>query len=222
MTNSSLIRGVRFILTAGCLLALGACQSINTSSIGPRIGTTPETASAANIESLTAVIQSNPRDPGAYNVRGTAYAQAGRYKEALQDFDTALQLDPGYSAAYSNRALIYRRQGKTPNRGLVRQQLGQHQQAIVDFTRAIGISPQAVAPYNGRGLSYLATGDAKTALEDFNEAISRDRSDPQGWINQGLALEQLGEKRKAFDSFARAANLDPRSSDARAGMKRNA
>ena len=71
-----------------------------------------------------------------------------------------------------------------------------------------------------RGLSYLALGDARTALDDFNEAVKRDSDSHIAWTNQGLALEQLGEKQKAFAAFARAANLDPKYQPAKDGMRR--
>ena len=75
-------------------------------------------------------------------------------------------------------------------------------------------------PYNGRGLSYFALGDAKTALDDFNEAVKRDRQSFQAWTNQGLALEQLGDRQKAFAAFARAASLSPNYQPAKEGMRR--
>ena len=64
--------------------------------------------SEQNIASLTAVIARSPQDPEAYNVRGSAYGRAGQYREALQDFDRAIALNPNFYQAYSNRALIYR------------------------------------------------------------------------------------------------------------------
>jgi Tfp pilus assembly protein PilF len=75
-------------------------------------------------------------------------------------------------------------------------------------------------PYDGRGLSYLALGDAKNALDDFNEAVKRDRSSFQAWTNQGLALEQLGDRQKAFAAFARASSLNPNYQPAKDGMRR--
>ena len=60
-------------------------------------------------------------------------------------------------------------------------------------------------PFEARGLSYLAIGDYKAALEDFNEVVKRDRNSYAGWTNQGLALEKLGERDKAFAAFAKAA-----------------
>ena len=95
-------------------------------------------------------------------------------------------------------------------------------QAIADFSKAISISPSAIEPYNARGLSYLATQDYRAALDDFNEVVKRDRNSYEGWTNQGLALEQLGERQKAFAAFARASTLNANYAPAREGMRRTA
>jgi hypothetical protein len=50
--------------------------------------------------------------------------------------------------------------------------------------------------------------------------VKRDGRSHIAWTNQGLALEQLGEKQKAFAAFARAANLNPKYQPAKDGMRR--
>jgi ribosomal protein S6E (S10) len=52
--------------------------------------------------------------------------------------------------------------------------------------------------------------------------VKRDRDSYEGWTNQGLALEKLGEHQKAFAAFARASNLNPGYRPAKDGMRRNA
>ena len=47
-----------------------------------------------------------------------------------------------------------------------------------------------------------------------------DRESYISWTNQGLALEQLGERQQANAAFARAANLNPKYEAAREGMRR--
>jgi tetratricopeptide (TPR) repeat protein len=44
--------------------------------------------------------------PFYYNNRGFVRAELGFYKEALEDYDKALLLDPGYTAAQQNRRII--------------------------------------------------------------------------------------------------------------------
>ena len=80
-------------------LALAACSE----TLGPLQGAPSKVAevdadnpgaNAGNIASLTDVIQRNPGDSVAYNTRGIAYAKAGNYKSAIDDFTKAVQIDP--------------------------------------------------------------------------------------------------------------------------------
>ena len=86
-------------------------------------------ASPANIASLTAVVQRNPNDPQAYNMRGSVFGQAGRNDEALADFNKAISLDPNYAQAYANRGLIHRKTGKLDL-------------ALADYNKALDARPE--------------------------------------------------------------------------------
>ena len=87
---------------------------------------------------------------------------------------------------------------------------------------SIANAPNASEPYLSRGLSYMLTGDYKAALDDFNMVVKRDKDSYEGWTDQGLALEKLGERDKAFAAFAHAAAINPNYTPARDGMRRTA
>ena len=89
------------------------------------------------------------------------------------------------------------------------------------------ISPPRSASRRNRRSPITAAASAisrwatrRTALDDFNEAVKRDRHSFHAWTNQGLALEQLGDRQKAFAAFARAASLNPNYQPAKDGMRR--
>ena len=90
--------------TAGLVLA--GCQT--SGPTGEFNNIDKAQGSSENISSLSAVIQRNPQDPEGYNVRGSAYGRGGQYQAALKDFNQAIQLNPNFYQAYSNRALIQR------------------------------------------------------------------------------------------------------------------
>src|SRR5688572_25049861 len=116
----------RAAFLAGALAAfLAGCQ---TELVSFPVAVDPETASEANIESLSAVIARDPSNAESYNVRGSAYGRAGRYREALADFETAIQLNPRFSRAYANRALVHMRNGDVA-------------EAAADYNRAIEADP---------------------------------------------------------------------------------
>ena len=63
----------------------------------------------------------------AYNNRGLGYDRRGEFAQAIEEYDQALRLDPGYDFAYQNRGVTY-------------ESLGQYERAAVDWERAIRIA----------------------------------------------------------------------------------
>src|SRR3954471_12096867 len=105
--SPSLIVGLALLAGA----ALAGCQTV-TGAPTTETEDNQLAASPANIASLTGVVQNNPNDPQAYNMRGSVFGQAGRNDEALADFNKAVSLDPNYAQAHGNRGLIYRKTGR--------------------------------------------------------------------------------------------------------------
>ncbi|MCX5692556.1 MAG: tetratricopeptide repeat protein, partial [Candidatus Omnitrophica bacterium] len=60
--------------------------------------------------------------------KGIEYAQKGKYDEAISEYNEAIEINPNYAEAYSNRGDAYAKQGNLS-------------QAISDCTKAIGINP---------------------------------------------------------------------------------
>jgi tetratricopeptide (TPR) repeat protein len=48
----------------------------------------------------------------AYGNRGYSYHYIGQYQTAINDFDKAIQIDPGFALTYINRATAYRNLGE--------------------------------------------------------------------------------------------------------------
>ncbi|HEY0568999.1 MAG TPA: tetratricopeptide repeat protein, partial [Xanthobacteraceae bacterium] len=120
--------------------ALSACQTVSGTQTSETEGN-QYAASPANLASLSSVVERNPNDPQAYNMRGSVYGQAGRHQEALADFNKAISLDPNYAQAYANRALIYRQTGKAD-------------QALADYNKALSLDQSYAVAYLGRGIVY--------------------------------------------------------------------
>src|SRR6185295_7339188 len=137
MTDSRQGKATPLATLVASSLMLAACsQTASTTR-----ATEDEVGSQVNISSLSAVVSQNPSDANGYNVRGTAYGKAGKYKEALGDFETAIRLNPNFYQAYSNRALVQR-------------QLGRDDLAVADYNTAIQISATYDVAYVGRGNIY--------------------------------------------------------------------
>ena len=84
-------------------------------------------------------------DARTYYNRGVAYTAKEAFAAAVEDYTTAIQLDPNNSSPYFNRGVVLHKMGKTAD-------------GIQDLTDAIRLEPNdANAPLN-RGLLYVAIG----------------------------------------------------------------
>ena len=82
--------------------------------------------------------------------RGIAYAKLGRLEEAIQDFTSAISLDPESSALYYNRGTAYAKRGS-------------FSEAIDDLSKAISLSTEPNADY------YMNRGNVLNKLGRLDE-----------------------------------------------------
>lgn len=64
------------------------------------------------IRCYTQAIRLDPKYANAYNNRGNAKNNLGRYQKAIGDYDEAIRLDPKYAYAYNNRGLAKNNLGR--------------------------------------------------------------------------------------------------------------
>ena len=88
------------------------------------------------------------------------YKKLGKYKLALDDYNSTLRIMPNYSNTYICRANVYEKSGK-------------YQLAIDDYSRAIEINPNDVNAYDKRGAAkwYLKL----EYCSDFKKACDLDK-----------------------------------------------
>ena len=128
---SALAMAIGSIL-CGCSFDLGSLTTTPEKTAAPRAA--PATTNVAEAEAAT--------------IRAQGLARSGKAKEALAEFDHALETDPNNAQALYGRGLLY--QGEK-----------QHQSAIADFTAANGLRPQQAEPLLGRATSYLVLNRIK-------------------------------------------------------------
>jgi len=155
-------------------------------------------------------------------------AEKGDTKQAIDDLNWVLQVDPQDGVAYCCRGVVRCKLGNYRdaisdfnsalrlnfqsgivyrNRGKARSQLGDHQGAIADYNQALQIQPEDVLIYIARGNTHRAMGNYYAAIKDYTQALQINSSDAQAYYNRGIAYTHLEEMQHAIEDYQRAASI---------------
>ena len=128
---------------------------------------------------------------------GVTHSEAGRWQDALAEYDAAIERDPNLFLAYVNRAAAHGG-------------LGDHAAALADASRAIELDPTYAAAYVNRAAAFNGgLGDHAAALADASRAIELDPTDAAAYQDRAVAHRLLGDLGAALADANRAIDLDP-------------
>jgi tetratricopeptide (TPR) repeat protein len=122
-------------------------------------------------------IEVNPDSADAYYERGDAYAEVGKYGQAIDDYSKAIELAPGHALAYFNRAYAYG-------------EIGEYDKAIADYSKAIELNSSDAQAYYNRGLDYRNKGEMQKAVSDLEKCIALS-TDPELMADAQRALNAI-------------------------------
>ncbi len=132
-------------------------------------------------------------DPGAHNNLAIVYYNKGLYKEAIEELEKALQLNPNFVLARNNLEIILRKTGKLEekveqlSRSIEQDphdekqilelantyvKLNRHSHAIVYYKKVLDANPDSFDAHFGLGTTLKHLGKYDDALEEMNEALA--------------------------------------------------
>ena len=91
--------------------------------------------------------------------RANRLFEKGRFRDALREFNIAIQLDPHDPDFFNDRGLVW-------------DKLGVSERAIEDFTTAIDLNPTASAYYFNRARVFTLIGEPERAAEDLTDVVA--------------------------------------------------
>ena len=92
-----------------------------------------------------------------YFSRGNFKKRVKNYKDALSDYNKAIELYPSFAEAYYKR-------------GNLKNLMGDFEGAILDYSKAIEHDPNLAEAYHNRGLTKFKSGDEQAGNLDFLKA----------------------------------------------------
>lgn len=137
----------------------------------------------------------------AWTSAGIALSVIGRDGDALAAYDAAIAADPGFWAAWPNRALSRARRGMAEG-------------ALADWAEAISRRPRDWEARLARAGWLIRWNRPGMALEDLDAALRIVPREPDVHYNRGLALAALGRGEAAAAAFDRTLTLAPGDPDA--------
>lgn len=194
------------------------------------VGGNPSLAVDLYTEALSDAEISSDRRATLLNDRGVAYVRLSRTREALKDYNQAVELFPEYAAVYNNRGNLLlalgfddealkdfnRAVALAPgyaaaynNRAGVLMKLGKAERAVEDFTRAVKLIPTSPAPLSGRGRAHLMEGRPHAAIRDFSRAVQGNERFAEGYRARAEAKLEVGQYAEAIEDLSRAVAFEP-------------
>lgn len=161
---------------------------------------------------------------------GRKALEAGRYEDALREFNVALKLKPEYDAAWMLRATTLRRmadfeaalqsfaQALKFNResdegwmGLagVLHDLARYKEEVEAYDELIRLRPRLVEAWINKGAALHALKDFRGALACYDKVLSLRPEHAAAWNNKGAALLRLKREDEALACFDEALHFSP-------------
>ena len=128
------------------------------------------------------------------NNKGAALYYQGKYDEAIQAYNKALEINPQFADAWSSK-------------GNALNSLSKYDEAIQACDKAIEINPQFAEAWNNKGAALYYQGKYDEAIQAYDKAIEINPQFADAWSSKGNALKALGRTTEADAAFAKAKEL---------------
>lgn len=153
---------------------------------------------------------------GQNTARGVDNASQAKFKEAKQEFEQALKVDPSFGPAKRALQIIedvasQKIQGQTAAnyfKGIAHSMKGQYEQAIPYYNKAVETDPSFANGYFSRGVAYAkGRGQFDQAISDYDKAIEINPDFAKAILSRGAAYYFKGEYDKAWADVHKAQSM---------------
>ena len=162
--------------------------------------------------------------------QGVASLNKGEYKEVIEKYDQAIELNSNHAEFYNNRGFAKNKLRQYheaiadydkaieldsnyvmayTNRGVVKNNLKQYREAIADYNKAIELNPNHAEAYNNRGNVEYHLEQHQGAITYYDKAIELNSNYAEFYNNRGVAKDKLRQYQEAINDFNKTIELNP-------------
>ncbi len=177
---------------------------------------------------LTKILHNNPHYE-LFFIRANILKSLSQPKKALEDYSSALSINPRASYIYVNRGILFSELNQTTNalkdfelaistnpkdhlayfnRGKCFQKLKKYHEAIQSFAKAIEISPYLAAAHMEKGVSHFKSAENDLAISHFNESIKLSSNYYEAYLNRSLVFTKNDQFNEAINDLKIAITID--------------
>jgi tetratricopeptide (TPR) repeat protein len=160
--------------------------------------------------------------------QGRADLEDGSLEQAIDEFDTAIRLDPEFVEAYEYRAWVYIHLAEygraiadsdaalhidpeySPaygSRAAAYAYLREYDQSVADLDSALRINPNYAGAYLGRAVAYIALEEFDRAIADYDAYLRINPDDAIHYAGRGVVKQLAGDAQGAEQDFRKAREL---------------
>lgn len=162
--------------------------------------------------------------------QGDNFAFEGRYMEAINAYNQALELQPYLADTWNNRGVVLTRLQRYQealgsyeqatqiradygdawnNRGVVLLELHEYEEALNCYEQAIKVKPDYADAWNNRGVVLAKLQKYREAINSYNQALAINNEHADAWNNRGVSLAKLQNYSEALYSYDNSARIRP-------------
>lgn len=189
----------------------------------------------SSINEYSSRIEQNDKNADYYFGRGIDCMLVQDFAEAIHNFDQAIRVDPSYTLAIFNRAVVRYKQMEFEMSQSARDELteamtiqfgtGQiattaspalkerdnrsytYEMILRDYNTVIQQDPSFTFAYFNRGYLRCLQRDYKAAISDYNEAIRRNAEFAEAYFNRGMTRLSQGDTKRGIADLSKAGEL---------------
>ena len=141
--------------------------------------------------------QNKELDANDWNNKGLSLETIGKYEEALDCYNKAIEINPLYAEAWEAKGFILGEYLSAPN------------EALNCYEKAAEIKPDRASSWNCKGMGYAGLSKYEEAIKCYDRALEIDPHYVIALINKGTVFNNLIEWREAISCYDKAIEIDP-------------